>query len=115
MDALPIIAAPLIPHVGGARSHPGLPSFDAGDAERWQSWLHEQGLEVMQVWMEDDVQAEDIYKKFLGGDTIWALSAWQPCEPNCEKTWFLLAVFDGREGPCAYFVRRLGHLSGTGD
>lgn len=51
MDALPIIAAPLIPHVGGARSHPGLPSVDAGDAERWQSWLHEQRLEVMQVWM----------------------------------------------------------------
>lgn len=57
MDALAITAAPLIPHVGGARSHPGLPSFDSGDTERWQPWLHEQRLEVMQVWMEDDAQA----------------------------------------------------------
>lgn len=106
MDDLIIIAAPLIPHVGGARSHPGLPSFDAGDAERWQNWLHEQQLEVMQVWMDDDAQAVDIYKKFLRGDAVGALSTWQPCEPNGEKEWFLLAVFDGWEGPCAYFVRR---------
>ena len=115
MDALPIIAAPLIPHVGGARSHPRLPSFDAGDAERWQDWLQDQQLEVMQLWMEDDAQAVDIYRKFLHGDTAWTLSAWQPCEPNGENAWFLPAVFDGREGPCAYFVRRLAHLSGTGD
>lgn len=115
MDALPIIAAQLIPHVDAARSHPRLPSFDAGDAERWQDWLQDQQLEVMQVWMEDDAQAVDIYRKFLHGDTAWALSAWQPCAPNGENAWFLLAVFDGREGPCAYFVRTLAHRSGTGE
>lgn len=38
MDALPITAAPLIQHVGGARSHLGLPSVEAGDAESWQNW-----------------------------------------------------------------------------
>lgn len=27
MDTLSITAVPLIPHVGGARSHPGLPVF----------------------------------------------------------------------------------------
>ena len=32
MDALPIIAAPLIQHFKGARSHPGWPSFDDGHA-----------------------------------------------------------------------------------
>lgn len=107
MDALPITAAPLIQRVGGARSHPGLPVFDAGDVERWQNWLQEQRLEVMQVWMEDDAQAEDVYREFLRGDVGGALSAWQPCEPNGEKDWFLLVVFDGGEGPCAYFVRRV--------
>lgn len=111
MNVLPIKAAPLVMHAGGARSHPGLPSFDAGDAERWQTWLQEQRLEVMQVWMEDDAQAVEIYSKFLRGDPVGALSVWQPCEPNGEKLWFLLAVFDGGEGPCAYFVRRVVHQS----
>ena len=111
MNVLPIKAAPLVTHACGARSHPGLPSFDAGDAERWQTWLQEQRLEVMQVWMEDDAQAVEIYSKFLRGDPVGALSAWQPCEPNGEKLWFLLAVFDGGEGPCAYFVRRVVHQS----
>jgi len=54
MDALPITAAPLIPHIRGAPRHPALPSFEVGDAEQWQNWLQEQRLEVMQVWMEDD-------------------------------------------------------------
>lgn len=115
MADLPIISAPLIPHAGGARSHPGLPSFESDDAERWENWLHEQRLEVMQVWMEDDAQAMDEYRKFLCGDTIGALSAWQPCQPNGEKSWFLLAVFDGGEGPCAYFVRRVVHLPAAED
>lgn len=115
MDALQITAAPLVPHVGGARSHPGLPSFETGDAERWQNWLQEQRLEVMQVWMEDDAQAEDNYRKFLSGDAVGALSAWQPCEPNGEKDWFILTIFDGGEGPCAYFVRRVAHAPSSAD
>lgn len=28
MDTLPTIDAPLIPHIGGARNHPGLPLLD---------------------------------------------------------------------------------------
>ncbi|WP_150127693.1 hypothetical protein [Janthinobacterium psychrotolerans] len=35
------------------------------------------------------------------------LEAWQPYEPNGEKAWFLLAVFDGGQGPCAYFVQKV--------
>ena len=38
MDVFPIIAVSLIQHVGGARSHPGLLSFEVGNAERWQIW-----------------------------------------------------------------------------
>lgn len=64
MDALPIKAGPLIQHADGVRSHHCLPSFAAGDAERWQTWLQEQRLEVMQVWMEDDAEATDIYRNF---------------------------------------------------
>ncbi|MDO8039549.1 hypothetical protein O3298_10900 [Janthinobacterium sp. SUN137] len=111
MNVLSITAAPLIPHFGGTRSHPDLPSFEPGDVERWQNWLQEQRLEVMQVWMEDDAEALDIYSQFLRGDAMWALSAWQPCKPNGEKDWFLLAVFVGGDGPCAYFVRRVEHGS----
>ena len=67
----------------------------------------------MQVWMEDDAQAVYVYREFLRGYVVGALSAWQPCEPNGEKFWFLLAVFDGGEGPCVYFVRRVVHMPAT--
>jgi len=109
MNTLPIIAAPMIQHVGGARCHPGLPSFEVGDAERWKNWLREQRLEVMQVWMEDDAQAVAVYRTFLHGGAVGALSGWQPCKPYGEKDWFFLAVFDGWVEPCAYFVRRVVH------
>lgn len=55
---------------------------------------------------EAKAKAADIYRKFLRGDAVGALLAWQPCEPNGEKAWFLLADFDGGEGACAYFMRR---------
>lgn len=35
MDTLLITAVPMIQYVGGARSHHGLPSFEAGDTEQW--------------------------------------------------------------------------------
>ena len=48
----------------------------AGDAERWQNCLQEPRLEVLPEWMEDDAEATDIDRKFLGGDAVGALSAW---------------------------------------
>ncbi|PHV39219.1 hypothetical protein [Janthinobacterium sp. BJB304] len=110
MNVLPIKAAPLVLHAGGARSHPELPFFDDGDAESWNNWLRVHRLEVMRVWMEDDTGAEDSYRKFLAGGSAEELSAWQPCKPDGDRTWILLAVFDGREGPCAYFVRRAAYF-----
>ena len=110
MDALQITAAPLVPHVGGARSHPGLPSFEKGDAERWQNWLQEHCLEVMRVWVEDDARAVDSYMRFLAGDSAGALSSWQPCKPDGDHAWFLLAIFVGGDGPCAYFARGGAHV-----
>ena len=110
MNVLPIKAAPLVMHAGGARSHPDLPLFDDGDQELWDNWLRAHRLEVMRVWMEDDALAVDSYRKFLAGDITEALSAWQPCKPDGDYAWFLLAVFDGGDGPCAYFVRRVAHF-----
>lgn len=115
MNVLPIKAAPLVVHAGGARSHPSLPFFDDGDSESWGNWLRVQRLEVMRVWMEDDAVAVDSYRKFLAGDSAEALFAWQPCKPDGDQAWFLLAVFDGGEGPCAYFVRRVAHLFDNAD
>lgn len=106
MNVLPIKGAPLVQHAGGARSHPDLPHFEAGDAESWYNWLRVHRLEVMRVWMEDDSRAVDGYRRFLAGDPAGALSAWQPCRPDGDQAWFLLAVFDGGPGPCAYFTRR---------
>lgn len=111
MNVLPIKAAPLVVRAGGARSHLDLPHFEADDVERWQNWLQEHCLEVMRVWMEDDARAVDSYMRFLAGDSAGALSAWQPCRPDGDQAWFLLAVFDGREGPCAYFARRVSDFS----
>ena len=110
MNVLPIKAAPLVMHAGGARSHPDLPLFDDGDQELWDNWLRAHRLEVMRVWMEDDAVAVDSYRKFLAGDSAKALFAWQPCKPDGDQAWFLLAVFDIGEGPCAYFVRSAAHL-----
>lgn len=107
MNILPITAAPLVQHAGGARSHPGLPFFDDDDLQSWGNWVRVHRLEVMRVWMEDDTGAEDSYRKFLAGDTVGALFTWQPCKPDGDQAWFLLAVFDGGEGPCAYFVRKV--------
>ena len=107
MNVLPIKAAPLLMHAGGARSHPELPLFDDGDQESWGNWLRAHRLEVRRVWMEDDARALDSYRMFLAGDLAGALSAWQPCKPDGDQAWFLLAVFDGGDGPCAYFVRRV--------
>lgn len=56
--------------------------------------------------MEDDAEDADIYRKFLRGDAVEALLAWQPIEKNGEKARFLLAVFDGGQGPCAYFFAK---------
>ena len=111
MNVLPIEAAPLLMHAGGARSHPDLPLFDDGDQELWDNWLRAHRLEVMRVWMEDDAPAVDSYRKFLAGDITEALSA----KPDGDYAWFLLAVFDGREGPCAYFVRSVSHFSDGSD
>jgi hypothetical protein len=110
MNVLPIKAAPLLMHAGGARSHPDLPLFDDGDQESWDNWLRAHRLEVIRVWMEDDTGAEDSYRKFLAGGSAEELSAWQPCKPDGDNAWFLLAVFDIGEGPCAYFVRSAAHL-----
>ncbi|WP_099667667.1 hypothetical protein [Janthinobacterium sp. 13] len=110
MNVLPIKAAPLVPHAGGARSHPELPFFDDGDAKLWENWLRAHRLEVMRVWMEDDARAVDSYRRFLAGDLVGSLSEWQPCKPDGDQAWFLLAVFDGGEGPCAYFVRRVSYF-----
>lgn len=110
MNVLPIKAAPLLMYTGGARCHPDLPLFDDGDQESWDNWLLVHRLEVMRVWMEDDAKDLDSYRKFLAGDPAGALSAWQPCKPDGDQSWFLLAVFDGGEGPCAYFVRKAAHL-----
>ena len=115
MNILPIKAAPLVMHAGGARSHPALPHFEAGEVERWQNWLQEHCLEVMRVWMEDDALAVDSYRKFLAGDSADAVFAWQPCKPDGDQAWFLLAVFDVGEGPCAYFVRRVAKLFDGGE
>jgi hypothetical protein len=106
MNVLPIKAAPLVLHAGGARSHPDLPPFDDGDQESWDNWLRAHRLEVRRVWMEDDTQAVDSYRRFLAGDCAGSMSAWQPCKPDGEYAWFILAVFDGGDGPCAYFVRK---------
>lgn len=110
MNVLPIKAAPLVMHAGGARSHPDLPHFEAGDAESWDNWLRVHRLEVMRVWMEDDAKDLYSYRKFLAGDPAGALSAWQPCKPDGDQAWFLLTVFDGADGPCAYFARRVAHF-----
>ncbi len=110
MNVLPIKAAPLVMHASGARSHPDLPLFDDGDQESWDNWLRAHRLEVMRVWMEGDVRAVDSYRKFLAGDIAEALSTWQPCNPDGDQAWFLLAVFDGGEGPCAYCVRKAAYL-----
>lgn len=110
MNVLPIKAAPLVMHASGARGHPDLPLFEDGDQEPWDNWLRAHRLEVMRVWMEDDARAEHSYRKFLAGDLAGALSAWQPCKPDGDQAWFLLAVFDGGEGPCAYFVRLCSFL-----
>lgn len=107
MNDLPIKDAPLVLHAGGARSHPDLPLFDDGDQESWDNWLRAHRLEVMRVWMEDDTRAEHSYRKFRAGDLAGALSVWQPCKPDGDQAWFLLAVFDGNGGPCGYFVRRV--------
>ncbi|PHV14166.1 hypothetical protein CSQ90_25340 [Janthinobacterium sp. BJB303] len=107
MNVLPIKAALLIMHAGGARSHPDLPLFDDGDQESWDNWLRAHRLEVKRVWMEDDARAVDSYKKFHAGNPAGGLSEWQPCKPDGDQAWFLLAVFDAGEGPCAYFVRRV--------
>jgi len=115
MNVLPIEAAPLLMCTGGARSHPDLPLFDDGDQESWDNWLLAHRLDVMRVWMEDDAKDLDSYRKFLAGDPAGALSAWQPCKPDGDQSWFLLAVFHGEEGPCAYFVRSVSHFSDGSD
>ncbi len=115
MKDLPIEAAPLVLHAGGARSHPELPFFDDGDAELWNNWLRAQRLEVMRVWMEDDARAEENYRRFQAGDIAGAMSAWRPCKPDGDPAWFLLAVFDRLEGPCAYFVRKAAVLCAGAD
>ncbi len=115
MNVLPIKAAPLVVRAGGARSHPDLPLFDDGDQESWDNWLRALRLEVRRVWMEDDARALDSYRMFLAGDLAGALSAWQPCRPDGDQAWFLLCVFHGEEGPCAYFVRSVSHFSDGSD
>lgn len=110
MNVLPIKAAPLLMHGGGARRHPELPLFDDGEQVSWDNWLRAHRLEVRRVWMEDDAWAEDSHRKFLAGDLAGAVSSWQPCKPDGDQAWILLAVFDGNEGPCAYFVRKAAHL-----
>ena len=107
MNFLPIKAAPLLMHAGGARSHPELPLFRDGDQESWDNWLRAHRLEVKRVWMEDDAKDLYSYRKFLAGGSADELSAWQPCKPDGDQAWFLLAVFDGNGGPCGYFVRRV--------
>lgn len=109
MNVLPIKAAPLLMHAGGARSHPELPLFGDGDQESWGNWLRAHRLEVRRVWMEDDARALDSYRMFLAGDLAGALSAWQPCRPDGDQAWFLLAVFDCGEGLCAYFGRTVAN------
>lgn len=105
MNVLPIKAAPLVLHAGGARSHPDLPFFDDGDLQSWANWLRSHRLEVMRVWMEDDVRARDNYVRYLSGDYAGALAAWHPVSPNDDLNWFILAVFYSRNGPCTYFAR----------
>lgn len=89
INALPIIAGPLSPHVRGAQ-----PSRLATIlcwpccAVARLAKRSELYLEAMQMWMEDDGQAADIYRKFLLGDAVGRLQFGNHVSRTAKKPGF---------------------------
>lgn len=99
--------APVARDVDGSWSHPDLPSFDEGDAVKFQAWIIGQGIEVHRVWMECD--AEALHERYCDG-SVEAMAEWQPRAPGGPE-WFPLAIYDAEDdGPVAYFARAVAHV-----
>lgn len=103
INALPIIAAPLSPHVGGAQSSrlATILCWPCCAVARLakRSVLY---LEAMQMWMEDDGQAADIYRKFLLGDAVGRLQFGNHVSRTAKKPGFCLLFLRAGRVVCLF-------------
>lgn len=88
--------------------HPSLPDFagtdEAGpDSPKWEDWLAEQGLETSMFCLENEDDHPAFARVFDESNPDF--SDWEPQPAGAG--WFLLAIGDTEDGPCATFVRRL--------
>lgn len=98
-----IVASEVARDQYGYWSHPDLPDFDEGESGKFQDWIRNTGIELALVQMEYDEAADDLFEKYVDGDS--GITAWNPIVPNGDG-WFLLCIFDTDNGPCAYFARQ---------
>ncbi len=91
----------------GSWYHPDLPDF-AGtdeatdDSPKYEDWRAAQGLEVSMFALENEDEHPAHTRYFDEGDPDF--HDWDP-KPEGDG-WFMLAIGDTEDGPCATFVRR---------
>lgn len=98
--------------------HPNLPTFYGTDesteaSPAWGSWLDVQGLEVSRSSLEDEDESHPVYQSYFEAENPSGdFSAWTPESPEGDG-WFMLAITDTEDGPCAWFVRRTANTLET--
>jgi hypothetical protein len=97
-----IQAAPVQRDAYGAWTHPSMPAFDEGDADKYHEWVAEQGLEVVHYLLEDDDDAGAAHTEC--GNT-GRYTTWAPVPPK-SNGWFMLAIDDTEDGPAVWWARR---------
>lgn len=91
--------------------HPDIPVFYGSDestdeSPKWEDWLKTQGLEQSKCMLEWEDESHPVYQSYFEADDPDPnFAAWGP-EPPKGEGWFVLAICDTEDGPCAWFVRR---------
>ena len=86
----------------GDWSHPDMPEFDEGDGAAYAAWVESQNIEVKHDWLEGYDLDHPAYVQYFDKEDGFA--AWEPRQPEGDG-WFLIAIGDTEDGPCAWFAR----------
>ena len=101
-ETLQIGPVPVERDENGFWDHPGIPWDEVPEDTSVLPFLEKWGYKGCFAQLEFDAPAEIADRYFDSGDAD--CSFWNPTPPDGDG-WFLAAIYDTEEGPCAMFLK----------